>query len=186
MQQIHLLCHLIFLTTPGYWKEFLSPFTDRKKGYSVCLKSLCKLVIKPRRVLSTWTPPTSWLSPVWLLCLCYYPQISLCLSVHLVSSDFKLDWPKERQVGGRKESIWGHFFCCCPLVSALWLWQWLIPLQLMSRASFYSDRSHGAPVTLGPNVQPLLFTPRGCKGFLYSVWHLIIFSWLHNSEKNLH
>lgn len=177
MQQIHLLCHLIFITTPEYWKEFLSPFTDRKKketekGYCVCLKSLCKLVTKPRPVLSTRTPPTSWLSPVWLLSLCF--------------SDFKLDWPKERQLDGRKESIWGHFFWCSLLASALWLWQWLIPLQLMSRASFYSDRSHGAPVTLGPNVHPLLFTPRGCKGFLYSAGHLIVFSWLHNSEKYLH
>ena len=100
MQQIHLLCHLIFITTPEYWKEFLSPFTDRKKketekGYSVCLKSLCKLITKPRPVLSTRTSPTSWLSPVWLLSLCF--------------SDFKLDWPKERQLGGRKESIWGAF-----------------------------------------------------------------------------
>lgn len=28
MKQIHLLCHLIFITTPGYGQELLSPFTE--------------------------------------------------------------------------------------------------------------------------------------------------------------
>lgn len=87
------------LTTPGYWSTYPHLLIEKEKGYSVCLKSLASWLSSQDEYLVPGHP-LLWLSPVWLLCLCYYPQISLCLSVHLVSSGLQVGLAK------RKTSRW--------------------------------------------------------------------------------
>lgn len=134
---------------PTYWQRGKK---RNRKGLMYVLR--VPLQVGCQAKTNIWSHPTSWLS---VLLFQNHPLPScasylLWLQIGLI----------KRKTMSKLEERLRYFFWCSPLSSALCLWQDVIPLQLelISRASFYSERSHEATSTLGPSAHPLFFRPR--------------------------
>lgn len=140
---------------------------------------------KQKRInLFAWSPSASWLPsqdqyldfPYFLALTCAGYSLSASIlkpfsALLCILSPLTSGWTsqkKDQKVEG--ERSWSISSDALPVPHRCGSGNGFIPLQLMSRASFYRNRSLGAPVTLGPSAHPLPFRP----GQYNSCWLLLI------------